>query len=93
MPKRVLPRIAAVSPGDGPLTLRVRWGKGGENRVDVSGIVGTFRVYAPLRRSRKLFRRARVGEYGADIVWNDHIDMSADTLWRLAQERDSINKY
>ena len=87
MPKRVLPRLAAVSPGDGPLTLRVRWDKGGEDRVDISGIVGTFRVYAKLRRSRKLFRQVRVGEHGTDIVWTDAIDMSADTLWRLAQEQ------
>lgn len=87
MPKRVLPRIASVSPGESPLTVRVRWDKGGETTVDLSGIVATFRVYAPLRRSRKLFRQVRVGEYGADIVWNDRIDMAADTLWRLAREQ------
>jgi DNA-binding transcriptional regulator YiaG len=34
-----------------------------------------------------LFTRVRVGEYGADVVWSDEIDMSADTLWRLAREQ------
>jgi|SRR5665213_3253985 len=87
MPKRSLPRIAAVSPGEQPLTLRVQWEKGGESRIDVSGIIATFRVYAPLRRSRKLFRQVRVGEYGTDLVWSGAIDMAADTLWRLAQEQ------
>lgn len=87
MPKRTLPRITAVSAGERHLALRVRWDRGGESLIDVSGMVERFRVFAPLRRSRKLFRQARVGEYGADIVWTDAIDMSADTLWRLAQEQ------
>jgi DNA-binding transcriptional regulator YiaG len=37
-----------------------------------------------------LFDRVRVGEAGTDIVWNDDIDMSADTLWRLAQEQAGL---
>lgn len=87
MPKKALPRIAAVSPGDKPLTLRVGWQSGGENLIDVAGMIETFKIYAPLRHSPDLFRQARVGEYGTDVVWTDDIDMSADTLWRLAQEQ------
>lgn len=87
MPKRMLPRIAAVAPGKAALTLRVRWAHGGENVVDVRGMIGTFRVYAPLRDDPALFRQVRVGEYGTDVVWTDEIDMAADTLWRLAQEQ------
>ena len=63
------------------------WDKGEESLVDVSGMIESFRVYAPLRQSPELFRRAQVGEYGADVVWTDEIDMAADTLWRLAQEQ------
>jgi DNA-binding transcriptional regulator YiaG len=87
MPRKVLPRIAAVSPGDEPLTLRVRWDKGDESLIDVSGMIESFKIYAPLRHSPELFRQVRVGEYGTDVVWTDEIDMSADTLWRLAQEQ------
>jgi DNA-binding XRE family transcriptional regulator len=87
MPKRVLPRIVAVTLGEAPLSLHVRWGRGGENSVDVSDMVASFRVYAPLRSSPELFRQVQVGEYGTDIVWPGDIDMSADTLWRLAQEQ------
>jgi DNA-binding transcriptional regulator YiaG len=65
----------------------VRWDKGDESLVDVSGIIESFRVYEPLRHSPELFGQVRVGEYGADIVWTDEIDMSADTLWRLAREQ------
>jgi DNA-binding XRE family transcriptional regulator len=87
MPRKILPRIVAVAPGEQPMTLRVRWDSGKENLVDVSGMMQGFRVYAPLRDSPDLFRRVRVGEYGTDVVWTDEIDMAADTLWRLAQEQ------
>jgi len=53
----------------------------------VSGLVGAFRVYAPLREDRALFRQVRLGEHGTDVTWIDEIDMAADTLWRLAQEQ------
>ena len=90
MPKKTLPRIAAVSADEKPLTLRIRWDKGDESRVDISGQVATFRVYEPLRRSPRLFREVRLGDCGTDIVWNDEIDMAADTLWRLAQEQAGV---
>jgi hypothetical protein len=87
MPRKVLPRIAAVTAGGSPMTLLVRWDKGEESLVDVSGMIERFRVYEPLRHSPELFGQVRVGEYGTDIMWTDEIDMSADTLWRLAQEQ------
>ena len=90
MPKKTLPRIVAVTAGKKPLTLRIRWDKGEESQVDVSGLIETFRVYESLRHSPELFTRVRVGEYGVDVVWSDEIDMSADTLWRLAQEQTGV---
>jgi len=87
MPKKPLPRIVAVSAGERPNTLRIRWDRGGESLVDVSGLIETFRAYAPLQQSAELFRQVHVGEYGTDIVWSDELDMPADTLWRLAQEQ------
>ena len=82
-----MPRLAAVTAGDRPLTLFLRWQDGSEGVVDVAGIIGTFRVYAPLRDSLELFQQVRLGEHGTDIAWSDEIDMAADTLWRLAQEQ------
>ena len=90
MPKKTIPRLAAVAAGNKPLTLRVRWQDGENAVVDVSGQIGTFAVYAPLRRSPELFRQVRLGEYGTDIVWTDEIDMPADTLWRLSREQSGI---
>ena len=87
MPRKVLPRIHAVAPGEQPMTLRVCWDNGAESLIDISGMIRSFRLYEPLRRSPELFRQVRVGEYGTDVVWTDEIDMAADTLWRLAQEQ------
>lgn len=87
MPKRTLPRVAEVVPGPAPLTLRVRWRQGGEGLVDVSGLVGSFRIFAPLRDDPALFAQVHVGEHGTDVAWTNDLDMAADTLWRLAQEQ------
>jgi DNA-binding transcriptional regulator YiaG len=90
MPRKILPRIAAVEAGEKPISLRIRWDRGDESLVDVSGLIETFRIYAPLRQSPELFRKVRLGEHGTDVVWNDEIDMAALTLWRLAQEQSGL---
>ncbi len=87
MPRKMLPRVAAVMAEAEPMTLRVRWDTGGESLVNVSGMIASFRFYAPMRESPDTFRQVQVGEYGTDVVWPGGIDMSADTLWRLAQEQ------
>jgi len=87
MPKKVLPRIVSVASGKKALTLRVHWNTGDDTLVDVSGLINSFRTYAPLRENPNLFGKARVGEHGADVVWSDELDISNDTLWRLAQEQ------
>ena len=51
MPRKILPRIVEVAPGEQPMTLRVRWDRGEESLIDVSGMIQSFRVYAPLRQS------------------------------------------
>lgn len=87
MPKKTLPRIRAVETTGKPLTLRVQWTHGGEDLIDLSGVIDALKIFAPLRTDERLFRQVRVGEHGTDIVWNDDIDMANDTLWRLAQEQ------
>ena len=82
-----LPRIVSVVPGDKYLTLRVRWDNGKDTLVNLAGLIHTYRLYAPLRENAELFRQVQVGEHGVDIVWPGGLDMSNDTLWRLAQEQ------
>ena len=88
----VLPGNVAVAADAKPLTLHIRWRNGDESRVDVSALVNAFRVYAPLRNSPDLFGGVQLGEFGADVVWDDDIDMSADTLWRLAPEQSDARR-
>ena len=90
MAGKSLPRIATVSDDSRPLTLRIGWECGAASLVDGSGLVEAFRANAPLRDAPGLFAQVRVGEFGTDIVWNDDLDMSADSLWRLAQEQAGL---
>ena len=62
MPRKTLPRIASVVTGKKPLTLLIHWEKGAQSRIDVSGLVKTFPVYEPLRRSPELFGCVQVGD-------------------------------
>ena len=87
MPRKRPPRILSLTVGESPMTLHLRWDTGDETQVDLSGHIGAFRLYEPLRRDPALFATARVGEHGVDVAWSDEIDVAADTLWRLAQEQ------
>jgi DNA-binding XRE family transcriptional regulator len=72
-------------------TLSIQWDKGNQkSAVNVSGLIDSFKAYAPLKASPELFRSVRVGEYGTDIVWPDNLEISADTLWRMAKEQTGI---
>jgi hypothetical protein len=90
MPHKRLPRITKVAAGAQPYTLHITWDNGGESLVDVSQLITTFRLYAPLRENPVSFQQVQVGEYGTDIVWTDEIDMAADTLWRLSLEQSGV---
>ena len=87
------PRIVAVTPAEQHPVLRIRWDNGKDTLVNVSAVLNTYRFYAPLRENEALFRSVRVGDYGTDIAWPEGIDMSADTLWRLAREQTNLKDY
>ena len=90
MPHKRLPRITQAVAGEQPYTLHITWENGGDSLVDVSGLMTTFRLYAPLRDNPALFCQVRVGAYGTDVVWTEDVDMSADTLWRLSLEQSGV---
>lgn len=90
MPRKTLPRIKSVTAGRNPLTVQVRWDTGDDRLIDISGVIDSFRFYGPLRHDPELFRQAKVGEFGADVVWPGGLDISNDTLWRLAQEQSGM---
>ncbi|MDX2142244.1 MAG: DUF2442 domain-containing protein [Rhodospirillaceae bacterium] len=79
-----LPQLRAVKAGAG-FDLRVTWQDGSAETVDIAPVINSYRVFAPLRRNRALFRRVRLGDQGASVVWTDAIDMDAVTIARLAR--------
>ena len=78
--------IRAVSAGDGRAVL-ITWRGGAESVVDLREHLATYAIFAALRADDDLFRRVAVGEWGWCIAWSDDMQISSDTLWRLALEQ------
>jgi hypothetical protein len=80
------PNIRAVRAEDGR-TLIVTWRGGAESVVDLGEFLAEYAMFAQLRRSDELFETAKVGEWGWCVHWSDDMEISSDTLWRLALEQ------
>jgi hypothetical protein len=87
-----MPLIANVRPVDADNRLvEVTWADGNRRGrtdvVDLSPLVDTHRFYRPLRNNPDLFGTIHIVDNGEAVGWgNDSIDMSADSIERLAQE-------
>jgi hypothetical protein len=46
-----------------------------------------YAVFAPLRADDSLFGAVEVGEWGWCVHWSEDLEISSDTLWRLALEQ------
>ncbi|MEW5774703.1 MAG: DUF2442 domain-containing protein [Thermodesulfobacteriota bacterium] len=77
-------RITAVT-AMRPYVLRVEFASGATHLVDVGRLVAELAIFEPLRSQPKLFGEVRVGEWGADLGWGGDMELSADTLWKLAR--------
>ena len=82
------PNIRAVRVDDGRC-LVITWRGGAESVVDIAEHLGKFAIFAPLRDDDHLFQRAHVGEWSWSVRWSDDLEISSDTLWRLALEQGS----
>jgi hypothetical protein len=81
-----LPNIRAIRAGKDRCVV-VTWKGGAESVIDLSQHLGQYAVFAPLRSDDDLFRTVRVGEWGWCVHWSDEMEVSADTLWRLALQQ------
>jgi hypothetical protein len=79
-------RIGAVRAGPGR-RLVVTWKGGAESIVDVARHLNEYAIFTPLRSDDNCFGRASVGEWGWCVRWSDDMEISADTLRRLALEQ------
>lgn len=85
-----MPRTARVSAQDG-VRVELRWRSGPRagsiDRLDLSPLVNSCKLYRPLRKDRELFASARTTEGGHAIAWGDGgREMCATALERLTDE-------
>ena len=83
-----MPNIRTVRAGKGRSVI-VTWKGGAESVVDLAGHISSYAVFAPLRTDDAAFRRVAAGEWGWCAHWSDDMEISSDTLWRLALEQGS----
>jgi hypothetical protein len=87
----MLPRLASVRPAAGR-AIEIKWAEGRragrKETVDLSPLVGQFRLYASLRDDDQLFQTVHLSEDGGAIEWGGgEIDMAAASIERLAGEQ------
>jgi hypothetical protein len=82
------PNIRAVRAGEGR-TLFVTWKGGAESPVTVGELLARYAVFAPLWTDDDAFGKVTVGEWGWNAHWTDDMEISSDTLLRLALEQGS----
>jgi hypothetical protein len=80
--------IRSVRAGEGR-NLVVTWKGGAECTVDVGGHIASYSIFSPLRKDDAAFRGVIVGEWGWSAYWSDTMEISSDTLRRLALEQGS----
>jgi hypothetical protein len=84
------PRIAAIRV-TGPNTLEINWTEGsraGRTEVlDLTPLVGSYKVYRPLRGNPELFATARLIEEGDVVAWDGpDLEMTAELIETLAEQ-------
>jgi hypothetical protein len=80
------PNIKAVR-ADEDRSVVVTWKVGGDSVINLTDHLFRFEIFAPLRADDRLFDKIEVGEWGWSIRWSEEMEISADTLWRLALEQ------
>jgi hypothetical protein len=84
-----IPSIRTVR-ADKDRRLVVTWKGGAESVVDVSQHLAEYAIFTPLRSDDDAFRKIEVGEWGWCAHWSGDVEISADTLWRLALEQGAV---
>jgi hypothetical protein len=84
-------RIATLTVA-GPGALAIIWADGARagrsEIIDLMPIIGTYKVYRPLRGNPKLFATARLIDDGYAVAWDGlDADMSAETIAAHAEQR------
>jgi len=83
-------RIAAIRVV-GPSRLEITWAEGNRagrrDSVGLAPLIGSYRIYKPLRDNPELFATAHLIDDGDAVAWNAaDLDMSAELIETLAEE-------
>jgi hypothetical protein len=80
------PNIVLVHAADNRSVV-VSWKSGGESVIDLSSHIARFVIFKPLVTDDELFAKVTIGDWGWSIGWSEDMEISSDTLWRLALEQ------
>ena len=83
------PNVSSIRTA-GHRSVAVSWKGGAESLIDLSEFLARFKVFASLRSDDELFGQVSIGEWGWYIGWSDEMEISSDTLWRLAREQSGL---
>ncbi|MBK5956776.1 hypothetical protein CCR97_00865 [Rhodoplanes elegans] len=85
-----MPRIGSLRVV-GPSRLEVTWADGNRagrsETVDIAPLIGSYKVYRPLRDDAALFATARLVEDGNVVTWDGpDLEMTADLIETVAEQ-------
>ena len=91
MPRKILPRIVAVAPGDERMTLRVRWGNGAESLIEA---IQNPRQRAVLDRLTAVMTLVEGhGDYVIDAAGPQVVPSADEIRARFAARRHSAGRF
>jgi hypothetical protein len=70
-----------------PLHMVITFGDGATMDIDMNKFISRYPVLLPLR-DPSLFLKARIDEFGRNVVWGDDIDLAGDNLRAEAVEQN-----
>jgi len=94
VPQTVHPRLTSVAPLPGLRLAFTLKGERGKRVADLTGVVASVAVLAPLA-DETVFARAAVVDWGVGVAWSpeddpERLDLSAETLVRLARYQEPM---
>lgn len=72
--------VTKVEPLAG-LAIRATFSDGAVKEIDLSDLLGTGSVFAPIRDSREIFERVTVNAESRTVEWPGEVDLDPDVLY------------
>ena len=86
---KTLPRLKSVKALPGS-RLKLIWRDGETQVCDLTGLIARSKALAPLADAT-VFSKAKPIDWGAGVGWSNELDLSAQTLHRIADEQATFD--